>query len=100
MQPQGVRSPGWLQLGTHPCRSMCFGSSAPAAAAGECGSVRCSDVDQHWLILGQAQVAINMLLMLPKLVIEEIVLQTLLCTPCQPLAQLSVLQQRAGFPNE
>lgn len=49
-------------------------SAAAAAAAGECGSVRCSDVDLHWLILNQAQITINMLLMLPKLVIEEILL--------------------------
>lgn len=45
-----------------------------AAAAGECGSVRCSGVELHWLILKQAQIAINMLLMLPKLVVEEILL--------------------------
>lgn len=49
-------------------------SAAAAAAAGECGSVRCSHVGLLWLILSQAQVAINMLLMLPKLVIEEILL--------------------------
>lgn len=53
--------------------SMHFASSA-RAAAGECGSVRYSGVDQHWLILSQAQIAISMLLMLPKLVIEEILL--------------------------
>lgn len=43
-------------------------------SAGECGPVRCSHVDLHWLILGQAQIAVNMPLMLPKLVIEEILL--------------------------
>lgn len=54
--------------------SMCLLLAAAAAAAGQCGSVSCSDVDLHWLILNQAQIAINMLLMLPKLVIEEILL--------------------------
>lgn len=53
--------------------SMHFASSA-RAAAGECGSVRYPGVDQHWLILSQAQIAISMLLMFPKLVIEEILL--------------------------
>lgn len=43
-------------------------------SAGESGPVRCSHVDLHWLILGQAQIAVNMPLMLPKLVIEEILL--------------------------
>lgn len=51
--------------------SMHFASSA-RAAAGECGSMRYSGVDQHWLILSQAQIAISMLLMLPN--IEEILL--------------------------
>lgn len=42
------------------------------AAAGSTAlhvSVRCSSVDLHWLILRQAQIAINVLLMLSKLVI-------------------------------
>lgn len=34
-------------------------------------------MDQHWLILKEAQIAIIVLLMLSKLVIEEILLQTL-----------------------
>lgn len=41
---------------------------------GNSESVRCSDVDQHWLIVKQPQIAIFVFLILPKLVIEEILL--------------------------
>lgn len=75
-----------MQLGTHPILSMHSGSAARCCSL--VWPLRCSDVDQHWLILKQAQIAIIVLLILPKLVIEEILLQTLPRAPHHSSAQL------------